>query len=190
MSNNHRNSHCYRETVYENIILQLSEFGQNSDYSRFVLCPKANCNERIYTRFYLYRHIESHHPEDILHNSIRYFTLVFCILLKTDFFISRVKKVSGSQNEPSLEANTLEPMDTNSEASEDSSDSEDSEDGEDDPSLFDIQPRSLVDSVIDDDYMKVRTSLYKLVHIFVHKCPRLYNNVVHTCTGVHTFCSI
>lgn len=74
--NNRSNTRCYQGTTYEETISKLSEFGANSDYSQFIVCPKEDCTERIFTRFYLYRHIESSHPEDTLHTPLRYFVTI------------------------------------------------------------------------------------------------------------------
>lgn len=70
---NRSNTRCYHGTIYEEAISMLSEFGTNSDYSQFIVCPKEDCTTRIFTRFYLYKHIQSKHPEDILHTPFRYF---------------------------------------------------------------------------------------------------------------------
>lgn len=58
----------YQNTIYSNAISQLNYFENNSD-SEYVICPKDNCQVKLYNRKQLYRHIENYHCEDKLHGT-------------------------------------------------------------------------------------------------------------------------
>lgn len=64
------NTHCYIDTVYRFAISELCQFGSNKDKSKFVYCPNKECkdlNVKLFTPYYLYRHIEECHPEEKKH---------------------------------------------------------------------------------------------------------------------------
>lgn len=57
----------YKDSIYSLAITRLTSLGTNSE-SVSVNCPKNGCKTKLYRKQQLYRHIETAHPEDKLHN--------------------------------------------------------------------------------------------------------------------------
>lgn len=67
------NNYCYKDTIYSSTIAELGQFGPNKEKTKFVLCPHKDCQNpsvELYTKYYLYRHIEERHPNDKKHKSV------------------------------------------------------------------------------------------------------------------------
>lgn len=76
-------SWSYHDTIYSSVISKLVCLGKNPK-SIPVLCPKQDCQFKLYLTQQLYRHIENNHPEDKLHSRTysKYSLLFYIFQLK------------------------------------------------------------------------------------------------------------